>query len=192
MNSKVQFERIVHEHYEPLFRFALSLTRVEADALDLTQHTFHAWATKGHQLRDAAKVKAWLFTTLHRAFLKARRRQVNHPQENLDNVAEYFPTPSPAVGDRIDASQVLSALSNVDEIYRAAVALFYLDDCPYKEIAAILEVPIGTVKSRIARGVAQLRDLILSGGRSASAAVDEVSPDGTLVPLSFEEQNGAA
>ena len=57
MNSADQFEAIVSEHYEPLFRFAMSLTRVESDAWDLTQQTFYIWATKGHQLRDVTKVK---------------------------------------------------------------------------------------------------------------------------------------
>jgi DNA-directed RNA polymerase specialized sigma subunit, sigma24 homolog len=52
MNSADPFETIVGEHYEPLFRFALSLTRMESDARDLTQQTFYVWATKGHQLRD--------------------------------------------------------------------------------------------------------------------------------------------
>ena len=77
MNVADQFETIVSDHYEPLYKFALSLTRAESDARDLTQHTFYIWATKGHQLRDASKVKTWLFTTLHRAFLEARRRQTS-------------------------------------------------------------------------------------------------------------------
>ena len=55
---------------------------------------------------------------------------------------------------------MLPALARVDETYRAAVSLFYLDDCSYKEIAVILEVPLGTVKSRIARGIAQLREIL--------------------------------
>jgi RNA polymerase sigma-70 factor (ECF subfamily) len=75
MNSAEQFEAIVREHYEPLYRFALSLTRSAWDASDLTQHTFYIWATKSHQLHDISKVKSWLFTTLHRAFLQARLRQ---------------------------------------------------------------------------------------------------------------------
>src|SRR3989442_3704667 len=57
------FEQIVCQHYEPLYRFALSLTHAEADACDLTQQTFYIWATKGHQLRDRSKIKSWLFTT---------------------------------------------------------------------------------------------------------------------------------
>ena len=65
------FETVVAGYYEPLYRFAISLTRSEADACDLAQQTFYMWATKGHQLRDPSKVKSWLFTTLHRAFLES-------------------------------------------------------------------------------------------------------------------------
>jgi Sigma-70 region 2 len=66
MNAIDPFEAIVCEHCEALFRFAMSLTREESEARDLTQQTFYTWATKGHQLRDISKVKTWLFTTLHR------------------------------------------------------------------------------------------------------------------------------
>jgi DNA-directed RNA polymerase specialized sigma24 family protein len=68
------FERIVTQHYEPLYRFAFSLTRAEPDAMDLTQQTFCIWAAKGHQLRDSSKVKTWLFTTLRREFLNMREK----------------------------------------------------------------------------------------------------------------------
>jgi RNA polymerase sigma-70 factor (ECF subfamily) len=160
MNSADQFETLVNELYAPLFRFALSLALIEADARDLTQQTFYIWATKGHQLRDLAKAKTWLFTTLHRAFLSARRRQNSFTYQPLAEVAEEFPPVFPAVFARVDSPQVLSALAKVDEVYQAAVALFYLEDYSYKEIAAILAVPVGTVKSRIARGIAQLRGLL--------------------------------
>ena len=169
MNSTDQFEAIVNEHYEPLFRFAMSLTRAEADAWDLTQQTFYVWATKGHQLRDISKVKAWLFTTLHRAFLVARRTQSRFPCQDLEEVSEQLPAPSLALANQVDSAPVLSALARVDEIYQAAVALFYLDDCSYQDIAAVLEVPVGTVKSRIARGIAQLRDILLSGSSCVSS-----------------------
>jgi RNA polymerase sigma factor (sigma-70 family) len=162
MNSGDPFETIVSEHYEPLFRFAMSLTRVESDAQDLTQQTFYVWATKGHQLRDASKVKTWLFTTLHRAFLKSRQRQLRFPHDDLEEVEDQLPVLSEHLSDRVDSADVLPALAKVDEIYQAAVALFYLEDCSYKEIAAILDVPLGTVKSRIARGIEQLREIFLA------------------------------
>ena len=59
----------------PLYRFALSLSRQESDAADLTQQTFLLWASKGHQLRDPSKVKTWLFTSLYREFLGRKRQQ---------------------------------------------------------------------------------------------------------------------
>jgi len=62
--------------------------------------------------------------------------------------------------DRSDCAQVLPALAKVDADFQAAVALFYLQDRSYKDIAATLNIPIGTVKSRIARGIRQLRDLL--------------------------------
>jgi RNA polymerase sigma-70 factor (ECF subfamily) len=162
MNSAEQFEIIVGEHYEALFRFAMSLTRSESDACDLTQQTFYVWAMKGHQLRDSSKVKTWLFTTLHRVFLDAQRRQNRYSYHELEEVAEQLPSISPEFAPHLDSSQVLSALAKVDRVHQAPVALFYLEDYYYKEIAAILEVPLGTVKSRIARGIAKLREILLS------------------------------
>jgi len=160
MDSDELFERIVREHYEPLYRFALSLARAESDAQDLTQHTFYVWARKGHQLRDQSKVKTWLFTTLHREFLMSRRRHGRFPHYDLDEVANELPTSAPTVADRHDSLQVLAALAGLDEIHQAAVALFYLEDFSYREIALILEVPIGTVKSRLSRGIQQLKEIL--------------------------------
>src|SRR6185295_8713811 len=77
------FEEIVSQHYEPLYKFAFSLTGSEADACGLTQETFYIWATKGHQLRERGKVKSWLFTTLHREFLNKRKRAVRFPDVEL-------------------------------------------------------------------------------------------------------------
>ena len=166
MNSNEQFEALVSGHYGSLFRFALSLTRTESDALDLTQQTFCVWAEKGHQLRDPSKVKTWLFTTLHRAFLSARRRQTRFPHHSFDEVLPDLPALVIEPADQTDCSAVLPALAKVDEIYQAAVALFYLEDCSYKDIALILDVPIGTVKSRIGRGILQLREILSPDGQS--------------------------
>jgi RNA polymerase sigma-70 factor (ECF subfamily) len=160
MADSVEFESLVARFYEPLYQFAFSLTRAEADACDLTQQTFTVWATKGHQLRDASKVKTWLFTTLHRAFLESRRRQMRFPHFDLDTAEAELPTISPASVNRLDTAHVLDALKKVDEVYQAPVALFYLQDCSYNEIAEILKVPLGTVKSRLARGIGQLQQLL--------------------------------
>src|SRR5580765_4081397 len=62
--ERQDFEGLVERYYRSLYQFAFSLSRSEAEACDLTQQTFYIWATKGSQLRDASKVKSWLFTTL--------------------------------------------------------------------------------------------------------------------------------
>src|SRR5437867_2523557 len=90
----MDFESLVNTYYRPLYQFALSLTHTEAEASDLTQQTFYIWARKGHQLRDASKVKTWLFTTLHREFLKTRRRQSRFPHQELE--ASEFELPAVA------------------------------------------------------------------------------------------------
>src|SRR3974390_2802878 len=161
----LDFDSLVGRYYSSLYKFAYSLTQAEADACDLTQQTFYVWATKGHQLRDQTKVKTWLFTTLHRTFLESRRRQSRFPHFELDEVPLDLPTLPPATVNELDSPQVLQALAQVDEIYQAPVALFYLEDCPYKEISEILEIPIGTVKSRMARGIAQLQSILTRGDR---------------------------
>ncbi len=174
MASSLDFEGLVARYYEPLYQFAFSLTRAEADACDLTQQTFYVWATKGHQLRDPSKVKTWLFTTLHRQFLEGRRRQTRFPHQELGEVDFELPTLSPQAVDRVDSAQVLRALAQVDELYQAPVALFYLEDCSYKEIAEVLEVPLGTVKSRIARGISQLQKLLADDVSAANHATNGI------------------
>ena len=167
MAEAVEFEKLVACYYEPLYQFAFSLARDEADACDLTQQTFCVWAAKGHQLRDASKVKTWLFTTLHREFLGARRRQTRFPHVELEHAAAELPDVSPVTANRLDAGPVLEALASLDEIYQAPVALFYLQDCSYNEIAEILDVPLGTVKSRLARGLGRLHELLTGNNTGA-------------------------
>jgi RNA polymerase sigma-70 factor, ECF subfamily len=160
MADNAEFESLVARFYEPLYQFAFSLTRAEADACDLTQHTFTVWATKGHQLRDVSKVKSWLFTILHREFLESRRRHTRFPHLELEAAVDELPTFSPAAVSRLDTAQALDALAQIDEVFQAPVSLFYLQDCSYTEIAEMLEVPLGTVKSRVARGLGQLQRLL--------------------------------
>ncbi len=156
MANSVDFDTLVGSYYAPLYQFAFSLTRDEQDSCDLVQETFCIWANKGHQLRDKTKVKTWLFTTLHRKFLGEHRKATRFPQVDLDCAEEELPTVPSATINRLDTIQMLAALSQLDELYQAPVSLFYLQDCSYNEIAAILEVPLGTVKSRLARGLARL------------------------------------
>lgn len=155
---ELDYEHVVNSHYESLYRFALSLTRNESDACDLTQDTFYTLAAKGHQLRDKSKVKTWLFTALHRKFLGARRHNTRFPHCEISEADQKLPAISPSIVDEMDGATVWEALLMLDEIYRAPLVLFYLEDHSYQEIADALEVPVGTVMSRISRGKALLRE----------------------------------
>lgn len=173
MGSEI-FSQLVDAHYTPLFRFALSLTKNSSDAGDLTQQTFFIWAKQGHALRDAGKAKSWLFTTLYREFLRGRRRADRVTAlEDLGPAEADPPAPDIDVITSMDAGLVVEALQEVDEVYRAPLTLFYMQDLSYKEIAGMLEVPIGTVMSRLSRGKAQLRAAL---ARKESGARGKVIP----------------
>ena len=172
------FNQLVDAHYTPLFRFALSLTRNSSDAGDLTQQTFFIWAKQGHALREESKAKSWLFTTLYREFLRYRRRVGRVTAlDDLGPVEADPPAPEVDVVNGLDASLVVEALQDVDEVYRAPLTLFYLQDFSYKEIAETLEVPIGTVMSRLSRGKSQLRATL---ARKESGLHPKVGPFITL------------
>lgn len=170
-----EFEQIVSLYYDSLYRFALSLTQREADACDITQQTFYLWATKGGQLRDKSKLKSWLFTTLYREFLGSRRRESRFPHYDIDTVDRELPTISPRTITELDASTAVQSLLRVDELYRAPLILFYLEEHSYREIASILNIPIGTVMSRLARGKQQLRNLLADGISGAKATITPIS-----------------
>ena len=174
MSSDI-FTQLVDAHYTPLFRFALSLTKNPSDAGDLTQQTFFIWAKQGHALREEGKAKSWLFTTLYREFLRIRRRGDRMTAlEDLGPVESDPPAPEVDMVTGMDASLVVEALQEVDEVYRVPLTLFYMQDLSYKEIAEMIEAPIGTVMSRWSRGKAQLR---------AALARKEAGVRGKVVPF---------
>jgi RNA polymerase sigma-70 factor (ECF subfamily) len=156
----LDFEEIVARYYPMLYRFALSLTRNESDACDLTQETFSIWAKKGHLLRDTTKVKSWLFTTLYREFISGLRRETRWPKREISEVEDELPVMAPEAPDAIEAAEVMKALQALDETFRAPLTLFYLQEQSYEEIAQILDVPVGTVMSRLSRGKQKLQQAL--------------------------------
>jgi RNA polymerase sigma-70 factor (ECF subfamily) len=163
MPSDPKFEKLVDLYYRDLYRFAFSLTRREADAADLTQQTFYIWARKGHQLRTLANVKGWLFTTLHREFLQTRRRQERVSDQPLsEEIIDQIAVISADAVSKIDIRTMLELFDKIDPHYQAPLVLYYFEDLSYKEIAEVLEIPLGTVQSRIARGKMHLH-LLLTG-----------------------------
>lgn len=173
-----EFTRLVDAYYEALYRFAYSLSKEPHTAADLTQQTFYIYAEKGHQIREAAKAKSWLFTTLHREFLRQRRRGLR--MSSVEDTEPYMEVPveeasSEENARRLDGASAVEALNLLDEIYRAPLVLFYLQQVSYKEIAKILDVPIGTIMSRLSRGKDHLRKII--------AAADSPTDASKIVPF---------
>ena len=174
-----EFEELVDAHYQALFRFGMSLTRSVDRASDLVQETFCIWAAKNSQLRDRAKAKTWLFTTLHREFLSQRRRAAKFSDEPLDEEkAEAMPAPEEDAERQMDGHRALELLGALDESYRAPLALFYLQQHSYKEIAAILDIPIGTVMSRLSRGKEMLRQRMSAEPSSAPKNILRMEGEG--------------
>lgn len=173
--TELDFEQVVKAHYASLYRFALSLAESEDKAGDLTQQVFYIWARRGHQLRDSARVKSWLFTTLYREFLSSQRHAAKFAHHDLLEVEAELPQITADVVDRMDAALVMAALARVEEVFRTPLVLFYLEDYSYKEIAEVLSVPPGTVMSRIARGKEHVRRLLsqsASAGNTPPTAVE--------------------
>ena len=152
----MDFQELVDANHAALYRFALSLTKSQDRAADVVQQTFYRWAAKGQELRDPSKAKSWLFTTLYREFIRVHRHESLFAQVDLSDVPEGI-TDVDLIPDEVDSAAVREILFSFEEIYRAPLVLFYLNQLSYREIAKTLGIPIGTVMSRISRGKARLR-----------------------------------
>lgn len=160
-SSATEFHQLVDDYYRNLYRFAYSLSKNPADSSDLVQQTFAIYAEKSDTLRDPSKAKSWLFTTLYHEFLRQKKQHTRLTPQEPELLELQSPAHDPQMENLIDAKVVIAALADIDEIYRAPLSLFYLKSFSYKEIASILNIPIGTVMSRISRGKALLKDALL-------------------------------
>jgi RNA polymerase sigma factor (sigma-70 family) len=158
------YEQAVELFYGSLYAFAYSLARSPDDACELTQETYARLLTKGHQVRNRARLKSWLFTTLYRLFLAGKRRHSRLPHFELSCVEHELPAVEAVQLDRLDDGAVRDALLALEDHYRLPVTLFYLENHSYAEIAEILSVPIGTIMSRLSRAKALLRERLSTGG----------------------------
>jgi len=156
--NEAEYEQAVATWYEPLYAFGYSLAGNADDACELAQETYCRLLTKGGQLRDPSKVKSWLFTTLYRVFLGWKKRQTRLPHFEISSVEAELPVIKPEHVDVLEIDAVREALLGLEEHYRVPVTLFYLNDQSYEEIAALLEVPVGTVMSRLSRAKGMLRE----------------------------------
>ncbi len=157
--ASIDMARLVGEHHQAVYRYAYRLTGSVADAEDLTQQAFLTMQQKLGQLRAAECVRSWLFSILRNCFLKSCQKRRPTPAGGIALNIENIPAEPPA-GDWVDRERLQRALDELPEMFRLVIGMFYYEDCSYKEIAEKLDLPIGTVMSRLARGKSQLRSLL--------------------------------
>jgi len=173
-----QFERLALPYLESLYNTALRMARNPQDAEDLVQETFLRAYRSYHQFTPGTNLKAWLFRILKNAFINEyRKRRAAPVEEDFSGIEESFeskvdrdrtstiPNPEEEALSRSLDQGVQRALADLPEDYRMAIVLADLEGFSYKEIAEILEVPIGTVMSRLYRGRRQLEEEMLRYAR---------------------------
>ena len=156
MDRDERFEAEAIPHLRALYGTAYRMTRNAHDAEDLVQETFLRAYRGFDRFEPGTNIRAWLFTILHRARTDAFRRAGRSPQTTEligDGPGVAPPQDALATG----GEEVERALAGLPEVFRSAVVLRDVEEMTYDEIARVLEVPIGTVMSRIHRGRALLR-----------------------------------
>lgn len=152
----LDLEELVEQYAGLLFGLARRLSGCPTDAEDLVQQTFLAAHAHGDQLRDTTKVRAWLCTILRNEFLKLVRSRRRTSTISLDALGE--PTSPEHSNTEIDGEAILLALDSLPEEFRVPIVLYFFEEMSYREIGESLDLPIGTVMSRLSRAKTRLRD----------------------------------
>ena len=147
---------LVDAYYAALYRYAYRLSGSPLHAEDLTQEAFCKAQANLGQLRDPARVRPWLFSILRTSYLHWLRSQKQHPCLSLDGVGDVA-GPGPDEPPDIDPERLQQALNELPEEFRTPIILFYFSDFSYRDIAEQMDLPLGTVMSRLSRAKGFLR-----------------------------------
>ena len=154
--SSPEMTRLVDEHLPLLFAYAYRLTGSVDEAEDLTQQTFLIAQQKIGQLREALKVQPWLLKVLRNCFLKNRRKPrpvvASEVEIDVNHFSDIAEQESPW-----DTERLQQALDELPDDFRAVVLMFFFEQLSYRQIAEQLDLPIGTVMSRLSRAKRHLR-----------------------------------
>jgi RNA polymerase sigma-70 factor (ECF subfamily) len=202
--TRNEFERLAMKHVDPLYSAALRLTKNDRDAEDLVQDTFLRAYRFFEKFERGTNIKAWLFKILTNTFINRYRRSVKersivegserdavHERFISREATEYAANPEQFFFDRLLSDDVLTAVDSVPIDFRMVVILADLQEFSYKEIAEILDVPVGTVMSRLYRGRRLLQKAlgtyaVVSGVLRAAA----VAPPQTIDLEAFRKRRG--
>jgi RNA polymerase sigma-70 factor (ECF subfamily) len=143
----------------------------------MTQQVFLTAHQKHGQVRDARSVRGWLFSILRHCFSKSCQKRRPIPAANIDLNVETIHA-EPPNGESIDEERLQQAIAQLPDAHRVVLAMFYYENCSYREIAEQLDLPIGTVMSRLARAKGHLRAYLFDAERRAEGG----RPHGALKP----------
>ena len=163
-------KKLLIENLPHLERYALHLTRSRTEAEDLVQDCAERALLKSDLFEAGSNFRAWLFTIMHNLFLnKARRNRVaaQYLADLKPRLGRAAPPPQPAA---IMLSRTLDALATLSQEERDAIIFLGADQLTYREVASHSGVPVGTMKSRVGRGRARLRRMVM--GPEGDGAVD--------------------
>lgn len=154
------FERQVLPLIPRLRRYARALTGDAAAADDLVQDTLERALIKQALWREGSDLRAWLFTVMHNVFINQVRGAAANRTVPLDEALAQSQIAAARTGDRLDIRDLDAALQALPEDQRSVVLLVGLEQLSYEDAARVLDIPAGTVMSRLSRGRERLRRLL--------------------------------